>query len=54
MESISSSDFVKAPGRYLEAVFKGETIRITRYGRPYVILSPPGDQETKETAGRAR
>lgn len=56
MKTITSSEFVKAPGRHLEAVFKGEQIQVTRYGRPYVVLSPAieEDQEKKEPAGQAR
>lgn len=37
-----------APGKYLEAVFKGSTLLLTRYGRPYVVLSPPPE----DTKGR--
>lgn len=55
MKTITSSEFVKAPGRHLEAVFKGESIQVTRYGRPYVVLSPPAEaQEPKETVSQAR
>ncbi len=58
MRHIPSSDFTRAPAKHLEAVFKGETITITRYGRPYVVLVPPDEVDTarqeEETAGQAR
>lgn len=47
MESIPSSEFTKAPARHLEAVFKGASILLTRYGRPYVVLSPPSPEQVK-------
>lgn len=31
----------KAPGAIFDRVFQGETILLTRYGRPYVLLCPP-------------
>ena len=45
MDQIPSSEFTKAPARHLEAVFKGATIMLTRYGRPYVVLSPPSPEQ---------
>lgn len=49
MEQVPSSEFTKAPARHLEAVFKGATLLLTRYGRPYVVLSPPpAETEEKE------
>lgn len=30
-----------APGKVFDRVFRGETILLTRYGRPYVLLVPP-------------
>jgi len=47
MDQIPSSEFSKAPARHLEAVFRGATILLTRYGRPYVVLSPPPHGEVK-------
>lgn len=32
-------------GRILDRVFRGETLLLTRYGRPYVLLSPPPHEE---------
>lgn len=36
----------KAPGEIFDRVFRGETLLLTRYGRPYVLLCPP--PETNE------
>lgn len=54
MQQIPSSEFTKAPARHLEAVFRGETIMLTRYGRPYVVLSPPSEQAHQEAAEQAQ
>lgn len=53
MEEIQSSVAAKAPGEIFERVFRGETILLTRYGRPYVMLSPPPERKktTKTTKG---
>lgn len=48
MKRIPSSEFTKAPAGHLEDVFRGETIMVTRYGRPYVVISPPPPGATKE------
>lgn len=48
MRELPSSIFTKAPAGHLEAVFKGETILLTRYGRPYVVLSPPPEPKDQE------
>ena len=41
MKSVQSNIFTRSPGRFLEDVFRGETLLVTRYGRPYVLISPP-------------
>lgn len=38
---VPSSLMNQAPGKILDRVFRGEVIMLTRYGRPYVLLSPP-------------
>jgi antitoxin (DNA-binding transcriptional repressor) of toxin-antitoxin stability system len=38
---VPSAQANKAPGAIFERVFQGETILLTRYGRPYVLLCPP-------------
>lgn len=38
---VPSSLMNQAPGKILDRVFRGEKILLTRYGRPYVLLSPP-------------
>ena len=43
---IPSAQANKAPAAIFERVFRGETILLTRYGRPYVLLCPP--PETNE------
>lgn len=48
MKRIPSSEFTKAPAGYLDDVFRGETIMVTRYGRPYVVISPPPREEKKK------
>ena len=47
MKRIPSSEFTKAPAGYLDDVFRGETIMVTRYGRPYVVISPPPREDKK-------
>ena len=44
---IPSSQANKAPGEIFDRVFRGETILLTRYGRPYVLLSPPPSETEK-------
>ncbi|MGW2795189.1 type II toxin-antitoxin system Phd/YefM family antitoxin [Streptomyces sp. NPDC001251] len=41
MQIITSSEVTKAPGKIFDRAFQGETILVTRHGRPYVLLSPP-------------
>jgi hypothetical protein len=41
MKEVQSNVFTRSPGRYLEEVFRGEPLLVTRYGRPYVVISPP-------------
>ncbi|MEH0582536.1 hypothetical protein QBA54_50770 [Streptomyces sp. B21-108] len=41
---IPSSQANKAPGAIFDRVFQGETILLTRYGRPYVLLCPPPER----------
>jgi len=53
MEQIPSSVAGKAPGEIFERVFRGETILITRYGRPYVLLCPPPEAEEKKPVTKA-
>lgn len=38
----------KAPGAIFDRVFQGETILLTRYGRPYVLLCPPPQTNQQE------
>jgi antitoxin (DNA-binding transcriptional repressor) of toxin-antitoxin stability system len=50
MEQIPTTLANKAPGKIFDRVFRGETIMLTRYGRPYVLLSPPpahGEEEAE-------
>jgi len=55
MERIPSSQANKAPAAIFDRVFKGETILLTRYGRPYVLLCPPPDDRPEEApANRSR
>ena len=53
MDQIPSSEFTKAPARHLEDVFKGATLMITRYGRPYVVISPPSDEQVQAANDQA-
>lgn len=46
MQTLPSAEFSRAPAKHLEAVFRGETILLTRYGRPYVVLRPPTEADT--------
>lgn len=48
MEKIPSSKINQAPGKILDRVFQGETILLTRYGRPYVLLCPPPKEMAEE------
>lgn len=55
MKTIPSSEFTKAPAKYLEEVFRGESFLLTRYGRAYVVLSPPpAEAPQKDPAAKAR
>lgn len=45
---VPSSLMNQAPGKLLDRVFRGESILLTRYGRPYVLLSPPPAEATAE------
>jgi antitoxin (DNA-binding transcriptional repressor) of toxin-antitoxin stability system len=50
MDRIPSTEANKAPAKIFDRVFQGETILLTRYGRPYVLLCPPpkeGEAPTK-------
>jgi antitoxin (DNA-binding transcriptional repressor) of toxin-antitoxin stability system len=49
-EEIPSSMATRAPAKIFERVFRGETIILTRYGRPYVVLSPPPSHADMEEA----
>lgn len=52
VKEIPASEAGRAPGAIFERVARGETILLTRYGRPYVLLSPPReyqDQTTEES-----
>jgi antitoxin (DNA-binding transcriptional repressor) of toxin-antitoxin stability system len=35
-------------GKILDRVFRGEIIMLTRYGRPYVLLSPAPTEPAEE------
>jgi len=48
MDKIPSSLMNQTPGKILDRVFQGETILLTRYGRPYVLLCPPPKREVEE------
>lgn len=48
MERIPSSKAAKVMGAVFERVAKGERILLTRYGRPYVLLSPPPPENQEE------
>ncbi|MFJ3812589.1 type II toxin-antitoxin system Phd/YefM family antitoxin [Streptomyces sp. NPDC090073] len=48
---VPSTQIQQAPGPILDRVFRGETIMLTRYGRPYVLLSPP---PTETPAGESQ
>ena len=56
MKKISSSEAARIMGQIYERVAKGETILLTRYGRPYVLLSPPPPEteEEQEDSGTDR
>jgi len=41
MKTITSTEAGKSPGALFDRVHRGETILITRHGRPYVVCSPP-------------
>lgn len=47
MEKIPSTQMNTSAGKILDRVFRGETLLLTRYGRPYVLLSPPPKEETE-------
>jgi antitoxin (DNA-binding transcriptional repressor) of toxin-antitoxin stability system len=38
---VPSAKANQAPATIFDRVFKGETVLLTRYGRPYVLLCPP-------------
>ncbi|SCD38246.1 hypothetical protein GA0115240_105821 [Streptomyces sp. DvalAA-14] len=47
MERLPSGQFVQRVGETLERVVsRGEPIMITRYGRDYVMISPPPRDDT--------
>lgn len=48
MRQIPSGEFTKSPGQYLEQVVRGEVIMLTRYGRPWVLLSPPSPEDIEQ------
>jgi hypothetical protein len=41
MKQLTSTEFARSPGVHLESAARGERILLMRYGRPYVMLSPP-------------
>lgn len=54
MEEMPVASFVRAPGVIMERVNRGAHVLLTRYGRPFVLLSPPpppdkpGDETSPE------
>lgn len=50
---VPAAEVNKAPGRYFDRVFRGESLLLTRYGRPYVLLCPPPEtnEEPQRQAG---
>ena len=40
MQSISTTEFVRHMGAYVDRVERGEAFRITRYGKPIVVVEP--------------
>lgn len=50
MEEIPSGAAAKSLGQILERVSRGETIMITRYGRPYALLTPPPREKGPHTS----
>lgn len=53
-EEVPSSEATRAPGKLFDRVYRGETIILTRYGRPYVILSPPPQHAEIEAAKKPK
>ena len=45
METISSTDAARRLGEIFARASRGETFQITQYGRPYVSVGPPADQD---------
>lgn len=50
---VPSAEANKAPAKIFDRVFRGETLLLTRYGRPYVLLCPPPEtnEEPQRQAG---
>lgn len=47
---IPSSQANQAPAVVFDRVFRGETVLLTRYGRPYVLLCPPPESNDETPA----
>jgi len=39
--TIQATDAARQIGRLFDRASRGETILVTRYGRPYAVISPP-------------
>lgn len=50
MQTITSTEATRAPGKVFDRAFQGEHILITRHGRPYVLISPPPAEIPEEPA----
>ncbi|XVV02201.1 type II toxin-antitoxin system Phd/YefM family antitoxin [Actinosynnema sp. CA-248983] len=46
MKSIAVTEFRRDPKAYVARASAGERIRITRWGKPVAVLTPPSPHET--------
>lgn len=51
---ISSSDVARNFGDIFARASRGETFRVTQYGRPYCVISPPAPEAPAKKAAPAR
>jgi antitoxin (DNA-binding transcriptional repressor) of toxin-antitoxin stability system len=51
---VPTTQLNQGSGKILDRVFRGEHIMLTRYGRPYVLLSPPPTEPVEEPKPKSR
>ncbi len=46
MKTITAREFQKSFGTYTDLVLSGESVRVTKYGRPAYLILPENDRQT--------